>query len=83
MWGLGDGDGGAHHATVTADVDASNELDYLAKKHPGAHWKIAVVASRPNPQYRSTRKGASAEMLREIAFDHLSVVYDRDYTEGR
>jgi hypothetical protein len=82
VWGLGDGEHGAHHASVTADVDATTELEYLAKKSPGAHWKIALVVERPNPQFASTRKGASAEILREIAFDHLTLVYDRDYTEG-
>jgi len=82
VWGLGDTEHAPHHeAAVTADVDASTELDYLAKKEPGAKWKIAVVVDKPSAQYESTRKNASAEVQREITFDHVSVIYDRDYAK--
>ena len=82
VWGLGDTEHAPHHeAAVTADVDASTELDYLAKKEPGAKWKIAVVVDKPSAQYESTRKNASGEVQREITFDHVSVIYDRDYAK--
>lgn len=83
VWGLA---GHANHdggGEVTADVDASTELDYLAKKYAGAKWKIAIVVDPPTPQYRSTRKGAAAEIRKQITFDDVSVIYDRDYAWGR
>jgi tyrosinase len=82
VWGLGDTEHAPHHeAAVTADVDASTELDYLAKKQAGTKWKIAVVVDKPSAQYESTRKNASAEVQHEITFDHVSVIYDRDYAK--
>ncbi|HVR40598.1 MAG TPA: hypothetical protein VMU84_15995, partial [Thermoanaerobaculia bacterium] len=80
VWGLGD-HGGHHEPKVTADIDATTELAYLAKKHTGAAWKIAVVCDKPNAQYESERKNAASDVLKEITVDQVSVVYDRDYQE--
>lgn len=82
VWGL-DENGHAEHGahTVTADVNASVDLDYLAKKHPGGHYKIAIVVDTPQPQFGSSRKTEAATVRKEITVERASVIYDRDYVK--
>jgi tyrosinase len=81
VWGTASEKHAGHGETeVAADVDATTELAYLAKKYAGAKWRIGVVVNTPNPQ----KAGAAMtpkEALRTITIDDISIVYDRDFAK--
>jgi hypothetical protein len=62
--------------TVTLYVDATTELRYLAKKYPGAGWKLAVVLD--DVQLSDPSATAVPLSLRsEVRFEEVSFVFDR------
>ncbi|HEX8155398.1 MAG TPA: tyrosinase family protein, partial [Thermoanaerobaculia bacterium] len=51
VWGNAGNAHAAHGGSeVTADVDATTELAYLAKKHAGKAWRVGVAVAPPNKQ---------------------------------
>ena len=84
VWSLHHGQQHAQqHAQPVADlfVNATTELRYLAKKYPGAHWKLAVVLD--DVQLNDTEaKAVSLSIRSEVKFDEVSLVFDRALVGG-
>jgi tyrosinase len=75
VWALHHGNHRQHHEAVLY-VDATTELRYLAKKYPGAAWKLAVVLD--DVQLTDTTSNVVPLSVRsEVRFDEVSFVFDR------
>lgn len=77
VWGNASKGHEHHPGEVTADVEATTELAYLAKKHEGEKWRLAVVVKPPNPQ--DDAKTTVEQAAGAITIDDVSIVYDRDF----
>lgn len=75
VWALHHGD---HHASqeVTLHVDATTELRYLAKKYPGAAWKLAVVLDDVDLLEKDAAS-VPLSVKSQVRFDDVSFVFDR------